>query len=118
MSNIAPLAGLTELQELHFYGTSVSDLRPLAGLTELQRLNLYGTPVSDLRPLTGLTELHTLYLWNTQVSVLPSGMMLVTVTGPPSSIWKAAWATSVTAPPRQLPSSPGWIPACSGPSHI
>ncbi len=66
------LAGLTELKELHLYGTQVTDagLEHLSGLTGLQTLNLGRTQVSDagLPHLAGLTGLQTLYLSSTQVT--------------------------------------------------
>ena len=48
--------------------TEVSDLSPLAKLTNLETLTLGGTPLSDVSPLAKLTKLELLYLNNTQVS--------------------------------------------------
>ena len=56
MSDLAPLAGLTNLQTLDCHSTQVSDLAPLAGLTNLQTLDCHSTQVSDLAPLAGLTR--------------------------------------------------------------
>jgi Leucine-rich repeat (LRR) protein len=70
VGDLAPLEGLTGLQDLSLGGTPVSDLGPLQGLTGLQRLSLKGTQVSDLARLRGLTGLQTLWLDGTQVSDL------------------------------------------------
>ena len=68
VSNVAPLAGLTSLKELHLCDTQVKDVTLLAGLTSLELLKLSGTQVSDVIPLTGLSNLKGLYLGGTQVS--------------------------------------------------
>ncbi len=47
---------------------SVSDLTPLANMTNLKGLYLYGTNVSDITPLANLTNLKGLYLYGTKVS--------------------------------------------------
>ncbi|MCA3507071.1 MAG: TIR domain-containing protein, partial [Rhodobacter sp.] len=70
VSDLAPLQGLTGLQELRLDSTQVSDLAPLQGLTGLQNLDLASTPVSDLAPLRGLTGLQYLDLASTPVSDL------------------------------------------------
>ena len=64
ISDLSPLAGLTQLTELHLYSSlQVSDLSPLAGLTQLTELLLtLGSQVSDLSPLAGLTQLTELLL--------------------------------------------------------
>jgi Leucine-rich repeat (LRR) protein len=51
--------------------TAVSELTPLAGLTNLQRLDLDNTAVSDLTPLAGLTNLRELYLSGTEADTAP-----------------------------------------------
>jgi len=64
VTDLAPLAGLTQLQTLSLRGcTDVADLAPLAGLTQLQQLSLTGcTGVADLATLAGLTQLRELSL--------------------------------------------------------
>jgi pentatricopeptide repeat protein len=68
LSDLSPLAGLSQLQTLDLSGDfrtyiNISDLSPLAGLTQLQTLDLSGCKyLSDLSPLTGLTHLQTLNL--------------------------------------------------------
>jgi Leucine-rich repeat (LRR) protein len=53
ITELSPLAGLTELQNLWLNQTGVSDLSPLAGLTGLKNLRLDRTEVKDLRPIRG-----------------------------------------------------------------
>ena len=43
VSDVSPLAELTNLEVLHLTDTSVSDVTPLFGLTSLEVLNLYRT---------------------------------------------------------------------------
>ena len=68
VSDVSPLAGLTQLTELELYRTAVSDVSPLAGLTQLTELELGFTAVSDVSPLANLTQLTSLLLYNTAVS--------------------------------------------------
>ena len=49
-------------KEIELAENEISDLAPLAGLTELQLLSLAGNRVSDLAPLAGLDQLRTLGL--------------------------------------------------------
>ena len=64
VTDLAPLAGLAQLRWLDLVGcTGVADLAPLAGLTQLPWLGLVGcTGVADLAPLAGLAQLQWLYL--------------------------------------------------------
>ena len=68
ISNVLPLASLTNLRMLSLDNTAVSDISPLASLTNLTRLYLGGTAVSDISPLASLTNLWKLYLSGTAVS--------------------------------------------------
>src|SRR4030042_188264 len=70
VTELAPLAGLTQLTTLDLAGTPVTELAPLAGLTQLTTLYLGWTPVTDLAPLAGLTQLMMLYLDGTPVTEL------------------------------------------------
>lgn len=67
ISNIEPLKGLSNLQELHLNDTQVSNIEPLRGLVNLQKLGLYDTPVSNIEPLKGLVNLQWLDLSGTWV---------------------------------------------------
>jgi len=68
ISDFAPLAGLTNLTELHLRNTNISDLTPLAGLTNLSELYLLDNNISDLTPLARLTNLTELNLRNNNIS--------------------------------------------------
>jgi|GEM_PF-2833104 len=60
ISDVKPLAGLTNLTILNLDRNQISDVKPLAGLTNLTRLNLAGNQISDVKPLAGLTNLTDL----------------------------------------------------------
>ena len=62
IDDIAPLAGLTELQQLILSYNNVKDLGPLAGLQALLFLNLVGNAVEDVSPLFPLASLQELVL--------------------------------------------------------
>jgi Leucine-rich repeat (LRR) protein/GTPase SAR1 family protein len=70
ISDLSPLATLTNLQKLYCSRTQVSDLSPLADLNNLQEFNCSSTKVSDLSPLAPLVNLRTLSCSSTQVSDL------------------------------------------------
>jgi hypothetical protein len=60
VDDLAPVAGLSNLQLPNCCATQVSDLAPLAGLHNLQSLRCSRTGVSDLAPLAGLSNLQSL----------------------------------------------------------
>ena len=62
VSDLSPLAGLTNLERLGLWQNSVEDLSPLAGLTKLTELYLGINSVKDLSPLAELTNLESLFL--------------------------------------------------------
>ncbi|EAG8866756.1 class 1 internalin InlE, partial [Listeria monocytogenes] len=68
ITDITPLAGLSNLQFLSFGSTQVSDLTPLANLSKLTTLNAMNSKVSDVSPLTGLSNLTEVYLEENQIS--------------------------------------------------
>ena len=68
ISDVSPLANLTQLTWLNLWDTAVSDVSPLANLTQLTRLELVSIPVSDVSPLANLTQLTYLRLDFTPVS--------------------------------------------------
>ncbi|MDV4343621.1 tandem-95 repeat protein [Methanoculleus sp. YWC-01] len=70
ISDLSPLTGLTSLQHLGLGVNQISDLSPLAGLTNLRDLDLAGNQISDLGPLADLTNLQHLYLSGNQISDL------------------------------------------------
>ena len=68
VADVSPLTTLTRLRELSLAGTAISDVTPLARLTELEWLSLTDTAVADVSPLTTLTRLEELWLTNTAVA--------------------------------------------------
>ncbi len=66
ISDLSPLAGLTNLRFLDGHGNDViSDISPLAGLTNLETLILRYNSISDVSALSGMTNLSHLHLeWN------------------------------------------------------
>ena len=58
VSDLAPIAGLTELRHLILNDNLISDLSPIAGLTNLESLVLEFNDVSDLSPIAGLINLE------------------------------------------------------------
>ncbi len=68
VSDISPLAKLTQLKTLRLDGNSIVYVAPLAKLTRLEQLYLNGNSITDVAPLTGLIQLHTLNLDNNSIS--------------------------------------------------
>ncbi|PHR96065.1 MAG: hypothetical protein COA78_29235 [Blastopirellula sp.] len=64
VSDISPLANLKNLVELEMSNTIISDLSPLSGLTNLERLFISGRTDTDLFPLAKLTKLKELYIYD------------------------------------------------------
>ena len=62
ISDLAPLAGLTNLTTLSLYNSAVSDVSALSGLTNLEWLSLSFNAVSDVSALAGMTKLESLQL--------------------------------------------------------
>lgn len=62
ISDLSPLSGLTSLIELRLAANSFTDLSPLRGLATLQYLELTGNEITDITPLSGLTNLMQLDL--------------------------------------------------------
>ncbi len=81
VSDISPLAGLTDLTGLGLSGNNISDISPLAGLTKLRWLWLYGNSISDFSPLTRLTDLTGLGLSDNNISDISPLAGLTNLTG-------------------------------------
>lgn len=62
ISDLAPLAQLTNLTELYLSYNQISDLSPLAELTNLNFLFLESNQIGDLSPLSQLTNLTWLFV--------------------------------------------------------
>ena len=68
--DLTPIAQLTQLSKLDISGTGVFDLTPIAQLTQLKELRIRNTGVTDLTPLSGLTQLSKLHMWGTPINDL------------------------------------------------
>ncbi|MCP4344977.1 MAG: leucine-rich repeat domain-containing protein [Desulfobacterales bacterium] len=68
LSDITPLANLTNLTELHLFFNQISDIGPLADLTNLTKLYLDSNQIGDISPLENLTNLTELDLNTNQIS--------------------------------------------------
>ena len=62
ITDISPLAELTELMSIDLSNNQVSDISPLSSLKRLEGLSLWNNLVSDISPLSELTELYALVL--------------------------------------------------------
>ena len=68
ITDLRPLAGLTELKVLDLGTNKITDVTPLAGLSNLEKLFLHRNQITDLAPLVGLTKLETLNLVLNQIT--------------------------------------------------
>ena len=60
--------GFEEIREHYINSNSISDLSPLAGLTNLEVLYLWSNSISDISAITGLTNLTTLWIDDNSIS--------------------------------------------------
>ena len=67
ISDLSPLSELSQLTQLDLRGNQVIDLTPLAGLTQLEYLELSDNQITDLTPLSELTQLKSLFLWGNHI---------------------------------------------------
>ena len=69
ISDLTPLAGLTNLKELYLHHNSISDISPLKGLTGLKELSLEDISIQgNISVLANLTQLEWLSLVNNGIS--------------------------------------------------
>ena len=72
ISDISPLAKLTNLQTLAIYGNSISDISPLSELTQLRTLTILRGYIRDISPLANLTQLTELTIANNLITDITS----------------------------------------------
>ena len=65
--DVAPLANLTQLKSLYLSSNQIIDVAPLANLTQLTKLNLDRNQIIDVAPLANLTQLKSLSLISNQI---------------------------------------------------
>ena len=68
ISDLTPLANLTNLNELLLYRNNISDLSPLSNLTNLTRLSADFNSITNITPLKNLTSLTRLDLRDNSIS--------------------------------------------------
>ena len=68
ISDLTPLAELTQLEWLELVNNLISDLTPLQHLKGLEHLNLDANVIENVSPLAQLTRLELLYLENNNIS--------------------------------------------------
>lgn len=64
ISDISPLAELTQLKSLTLLRGYTHDITPISNLTQLTELRIAGNPITDITPLSGLTQLTKLSLYS------------------------------------------------------
>lgn len=79
ISDLSPLANLTQLQQLDLDNNNITDVSPLAKLTSLQELHLNSNKISDISVLSGLHNLTNLEVgYNSITDLTPlSGLHLL-----------------------------------------
>ncbi len=80
VSNLSPLAGLTNLSQLRLRDNNITDISPLASLISFTRLGLRGNNISNLSPLAGLTNLTWLDLWDNNITDISALVDLTSLT--------------------------------------
>lgn len=68
VSDLSPLSGLLNLQEIDFWGTPVNDVSSLENIVGLRKINLSNTKVTNLTPLAQLAHVKSLDVSETPVS--------------------------------------------------
>jgi Leucine-rich repeat (LRR) protein len=60
-SDLSPLSGMKDLQQLFIYRHHIQNISVLSELTALEILDIHDNDISDLTPLVGLPNLSKLY---------------------------------------------------------
>ena len=80
ISNLEPIASLSNLTSLDLIGNQISDVKPLAGLSNLTYLALSENKISDIQPLAGLSNLTYLSLGKNQITDVKPLVSLINLT--------------------------------------
>ncbi|WP_394939411.1 leucine-rich repeat domain-containing protein [Psychromicrobium sp. YIM B11713] len=112
LTDLRPLSGLTKLQEITIWGSSVTDLSPLKNLPNLTELVLTYSKISNVSSLGSMTQLKRLNLDGNQITdfselwpLLAAGTSILareTVTLPPISVGVTQW-NQLTGMYRETP---------------
>jgi hypothetical protein len=68
ITDLAPLASLSQLEQLTMTNNAISDLRPLEGLGNLKSVDISGNRVADLQALANLRNLRELRAMSNSIS--------------------------------------------------
>jgi hypothetical protein len=66
--DVSPLAGLVNLTDLDIHHNQIRDISALSGLTKLRRLAIRENPIRDISPLEGIVAIQVLILSSTDVN--------------------------------------------------
>ncbi len=80
ISDISPLAGLANLTRLVADNNNITDISAVVGLTNLTYLNLGGNNITDISPVAGLTNLTNLALANNGITDISAVVELTHLT--------------------------------------
>ena len=67
ISDISPLAGLTQLEWINMEVNNISDITPLTNLTKMTYLNVMFNPITDISSLKNMKNLEVLLLSNSEI---------------------------------------------------
>lgn len=81
ISDIGPLASLTNLIDLCLDGNEISDIRPLSNLKKLRCLELIKNKISNINALSGLTNLTWLNLADNKIKDISALSNLINLSG-------------------------------------
>ena len=102
ISDLSPLAGLTNLTALRLSDNSISDISAVMGLINLIYLGLSNNSISDISAIAELTNLTELWLYNNSISDISTVSELTNLTtlvlydNPISDISPIAGLTNLT----------------------
>ncbi len=72
VTDLSPLAELTQLKELHLYGNAVTSIDALENLSQLTIVDLAQNKLKSIASLRNKPELETLYAESNRIETLPS----------------------------------------------
>ncbi|MEZ5402022.1 MAG: leucine-rich repeat domain-containing protein [Bryobacteraceae bacterium] len=68
VTDLTPIANLTNIQSLTFKNNRIADAAPLAGLTKLQYIDLSGNQIASAQPFSKLEALNSLFLSGNKIA--------------------------------------------------
>ncbi len=68
VSDLSPLAGLSQLRNLRVQGNNISDISSIVDLINIGGLEIYDNEITDISPIAGFAKLHWLSMSNNPIS--------------------------------------------------